>query len=299
MTWRRRYEGPLFFSRDFSKLPGAIFEPHGRSVNDSGQQRMNDAIDLDAANPATWLDACTIGDCRVLMPLMPAAIADAAVVDPPYGDTSLEWDSRCEGWIEPLARVLKPNGSVWVFGSMRFLAPLFAEMEAAGFKYSQDIVWEKQNGSGFSNDRFRRVHEHAVMFYRGAWADVYHATQFTNDARSKVVRRKTRPTHTGHIESGHYLSEDGGPRLVRSVIDVDNEHGKAVHPTQKPLGILAPLISYSVPPGGVVLDPFLGSGSTALAARMLGRHWIGCELDPKNESVIADRLQPGLDLEVA
>jgi site-specific DNA-methyltransferase (adenine-specific) len=52
---------------------------------------------------------------------------------------------------------------------MRFLAPLFGEFAEHGFKYSQDVVWEKQNGTGFHNDRFRRVHEHAVMFYRGAW----------------------------------------------------------------------------------------------------------------------------------
>ncbi|HXP65977.1 MAG TPA: site-specific DNA-methyltransferase, partial [Steroidobacteraceae bacterium] len=237
---------------------------------------MSAPIDLGSANPASWLDTYAIGDCRVLMPVMPAAIGDAAICDPPYGDTSLEWDSRCEGWIEPLARVLKPNASIWVFGSMRFLAPLFAEMEAAGFKYSQDIVWEKQNGSGFSNDRFRRVHEHAALFYRGAWADVYKAPQYTNDATAKTVRHKSRPPHMGSIDRySDYASEDGGPRLQTSVIFCANEHGKAVHPTQKPLGILAPLISYSVPPGGVVIDPFLGSGSTALAARMLGRHWIG------------------------
>src|ERR1700744_829797 len=170
---------------------------------------MSAPIDLGSGNPVSWLDTYVIGDCRALMPAMPAAIGDAAICDPPYGDTSLEWDSRCEGWIEPITRVLKRNASIWVFGSMRFLAPLFAEMESAGFKYSQDIVWEKQNGSGFHNDRFRRVHEHAALFYRGAWADVYKTPQYTNDAKAKTVRRKTRPTHTGHIEAGHYVSVDG------------------------------------------------------------------------------------------
>src|SRR3546814_666825 len=141
-------------------------------------------------------------------------------------------------------------------------------MEDAGFKYAQDIVWEKQNGSGFHADRFRRVHEHAVQFYRGAWGEVPKFPQYTLDARKKVVRRKTRPTHTGSINEGHYVSEDGGPRLVRSVIKVANEHGKAVHPTQKPLEIVAPLINYSVPPGGIVIDPFYGSGSLGIAAKM-------------------------------
>lgn len=216
------------------------------------------------------------GDCReVLRDLQP--IADACITDPPYGDTSLDWDRQVAGWVPAVARVLKPNASIWVFGSLRFLAPLFDEMEANGFRYSQDIVWEKQNGTGFHNDRFRRVHEHAVMFYRGAWADVYHDTQFTNDAVAKAVRRKTRPTHTGHIEAGSYLSHDGGPRMQRSVIQVNNEHGRALHETQKPLGIVAPLVRYSVPPGGLVIDPFAGSGSTLLAARIEGRRAIGID----------------------
>jgi site-specific DNA-methyltransferase (adenine-specific) len=240
------------------------------------------------------------GDCREIMATWPDAVADACITDPSYGDTSLEWDSRCAGWIEGVARVLKPASSIWVFGSMRFIATLFVDMEDAGFKYAQDIVWQKQNGSGFHADRFRRVHEHAVQFYRGAWGDVFKEPQFTNDARAKTVRRKTRPTHTGHIDAGHYVSEDGGPRLVRSVIDVANEHGRAVHPTQKPLGIIAPLIKYSVPAGGIVIDPFMGSGSTGIAAETLGRKFIGCELNPEYQTLLSDRQrQRGLTLEFA
>jgi site-specific DNA-methyltransferase (adenine-specific) len=247
-----------------------------------------------------WIDQCHFGDCRETMPLMPAGIADACITDPPYGDTSLDWDRRCAGWIDHVARVLKPAASIWVFGSMRFVATIFDEMETAGFKYAQDIVWEKQNGSGLHSDRFRRVHEHSVQFYRGAWADLYKEPQYTNDATARTVRRKTKPPHWGGIGESSYASEDGGPRLTRSVIYQANEHGKAVHPTQKPLAILAPLIAYSVPPGGVVLDPFMGSGSTGIAARHLGRHFIGCEDDAACMEMQRDRLrQPGLALEVA
>ena len=65
--------------------------------------------------------------------------------------------------------------------------------------------------------------------------------------------------HMGHIEAGSYTSEDGGPRLMRSVIEENNCHGCAVHPTQKPVNLLMPLIKYSCPPGGTVLDLFAGS----------------------------------------
>jgi site-specific DNA-methyltransferase (adenine-specific) len=235
------------------------------------------------------LGRCHLGDCRQLMGLWPEAFADACITDAPYGDTSLEWDRRCEGWIAQVARVLKPASSIWVFGSMRFMATLFDEMEAHGFKYAQDIVWKKQNGTGFQNDRFRCVHEHSVQFYRGAWADVYKDPQFTLDATAKTVRRKTRPTHTGHIDAGHYVSEDGGPRLQTSVIEVANEHGNALHPTQKPLGIIAPLLRYSVPPGGIVIDPFMGSGSLGVAAGLLGYQFAGCELNPEYQGLLAER----------
>ncbi|WP_414553262.1 DNA-methyltransferase [Stenotrophomonas forensis] len=232
-----------------------------------------------------------VGDCREVLATMRPALADCCITDPPYGDTSLEWDAVCPGWIEHVARALKPNGSIWVFGSMRFLAPLFAEMAAHGFRYSQDVVWEKQNGTGFHNDRFRRVHEHAVLFYRGAWADVYHAAQFTNDARARVVRKKEKPAQWhGATGSTTYVSKDGGPRLMRSVMQVRNEHSRAIHPTQKPLELLLPLIRYSCPPGGVVLDPFAGSGSTGLAAEVEGRQSILIEMDEAIARSAAHRL---------
>ena len=231
-----------------------------------------------------------VGDCRDVLPTLPAAFADCCITDPPYGDTSLDWDVQCKGWLQHVSRALKPAASIWVFGSMRFLAPLFAEMEAEGFRYSQDIVWEKQNGTGFHNDRFRRVHEHAAMFYRGRWSDVYHDTQYTMDATARTVRRKTRPTHTGHIEAGSYTSEDGGPRMQRSVLKVRNEHGRAVHPTQKPVELLLPMVRYSCPPGGTVLDCFGGSGSTGEAAAIAGCQSVLIESDAGRAEVMRARL---------
>jgi site-specific DNA-methyltransferase (adenine-specific) len=235
------------------------------------------------------------GDCRPVMRTLASASVDACITDPPYGDTSLEWDKQIEGWVEEVARVLKPAASIWIFGSMRFLAPLFHKLDSLGFKYSQDIVWEKQNGTGFHNDRFRRVHEHAVMFYRGTWADVYHDTQYTLDATAKTVRRKARPTHTGNNGAAHYVSEDGGPRMMRSVLYMPNEHGRALHPTQKPVEICTPLLRYSVPPGGVVLDPFMGSASIGMAARIEGRGYIGIEQDPEHFTTSQRRMDGPLE----
>lgn len=228
------------------------------------------------------LDIIT-GDCRAVLADHEASSFDACIADPPYADTSLKWDQIVHGWIPAVARVLKPNASIWVFGSMRHFASqrIFALMRRSGFRYSQDIVWEKQNGTGFHNDRYRRVHEHAVLFYRGDWRDVYHAPQFTATATAKTVRRKTRPTHTGHIERGHYVSEDGGPLLLTSVRYYANAHGQAIHPTQKPVGLLREMVRYSCPPGGRMLDPFGGSCSTGMATEAEDRPSTCIELNPE------------------
>lgn len=203
--------------------------------------------------------------------------AGAIVTDPPYGDTSLEWDRPVHGW-QLAAAFTAPH--LWCFGSLRSHMAEHDEFEDAGWKLGQEVIWEKHNGSGFHADRFKRVHEIAVHWYQGDWGSLHKEVPVTMDATARTLCRKTRPTHTGHIENGAYASEDGGPKLMRSVQYVRSEHGRAVHPTQKPLGILRPLIEYSVPPGGLVLDPFAGSGSTLLAARELGRKAEGCEINP-------------------
>lgn len=230
------------------------------------------------------------GDCRNLMPAH--GPFDMILADPPYGDTSLAWDRHVDGWL-PLARdALRPTGSLWVFGSLRCFmatADLFSD---AGFRYAQEIVWEKQNGSSFHADRFKRVHELLVQFYRAEtpWRDIYNEVQTTPDATARTARRKLRPAHTGHIDAGHYVSHDGGPRLMRSVIYVRNCHGRAIHPTEKPVGLLDVLIRTSCPPRGLVGDWFAGSGAAGEACQLTDRRYIGCEIDAGMAQRARDRL---------
>jgi site-specific DNA-methyltransferase (adenine-specific) len=229
-----------------------------------------------------------LGDMREVLPEL--GQFDAAIADPPYGETSLRWDRWPDGWP---ALVADHTDSLWCFGSMRMFTARWADFH--GWKLAQDIVWEKNNGSGFTVDRFVRVHEYALHFYRGQW----------NDLRREVPRvlhygpnrtwapaggeEAPRSEHRGAIgKHGGY--HDNGTRLTRTVIQARNTKGRAIHPTEKPAAILDPLIRYSVPPGGVVLDPFAGSGSTLLTARSLGRRAIGIEADERYCEAAAQRL---------
>lgn len=237
--------------------------------------------------------------CGSMLDVLPelAATFDACVTDPPYGDTSLAWDNTVPYWLD---RLEPWTNNVWCFGSFRMFMGMAKRNEASRWTLGQEIVWEKQNGSGFHNDRFKRVHELAVQWYQGKWEDLYKSPVFTADATARTVRRKQRPPHMGEIGTGAYKSEDGGPRLMRSVIYSPNCHGYADHPTQKPVGIIDPLLRYSVPPSGIVVDPFCGSGSTLVAAKHLGLRAVGIETDERNCEAAVQRLrQDVLPLEVA
>lgn len=222
--------------------------------------------------------------------------ATAIITDPPYGETSLDWDRWPSGWLDD-ACALAP--ALWCFGSMRMFLEHGDEFTQAGYRFAQDLVWEKHNGSGLAADRFRRVHEIATHWYHGEWADVKHKTPTTADASPRIVRRReSKGEHQGSRGANSYVSEDGGPRLMRSVIPVRSEHGRAVHPTQKPVGIVAPLIEYSTERGDLVLDLFGGSGTTALAARALGRRCVIFEAREDYATSAAKRLsQQTFDLE--
>lgn len=166
---------------------------------------------------------------------------------------------------------------MWCFGSMRMFLDRCDEFMT--WKLSQDIVWEKQQGSGFVTDRFKRVHEHALHWYRGEWATIRHVTPRVISLgrdRGRAVLSRTQPAHTGPIGSHTWV--DDWTRQKSSVIYSPNMHGKAINETEKPSGVLEPLITYGCPPGGLILDPFAGSCSILVAARATGRRAVGIEL---------------------
>lgn len=227
-----------------------------------------------------------LGDMRQILPAL-GPQADLVLADPPYAETSLEWDRWPDGWPTLAASIAR---SMWCFGSMRMFLDRRDDFTAAGWKLSQDVVWEKQNGSGFATDRFKRVHEHALHWYQGDWSKLHHETpRSAVHHRTKGNASRGQVPHTGKIGSATWT--DDGTRLMRTVQQVPNMWRRgAIHPTEKPVGILDPLIRYACPPGGLVVDPFAGSGSTLDAARQCGRRAIGIEADERYAEAAARRL---------
>lgn len=233
-----------------------------------------------------------LGDCREVLPTLGQTF-DAAVCDPPYGATSLSWGRWPSGWTGAVAAV---TDSLWCFGSLRVFMDHATDFTGSGWKLSHDVVWRKNTGSGFGvSDRFRCMHELAAHWYRGPWSGVRHeAPRVLSLVPDKG--RAFSPVTTPHRSSGIVPRgwEDNGTRMPGSVIEAPTMRGRAIHPTEKPRAVLAPLIEYAVPPGGTLLDPMAGSCSSAVAAMLTGRRAVCIEGDEAMCEKAARRLDQGV-----
>jgi site-specific DNA-methyltransferase (adenine-specific) len=200
------------------------------------------------------------GDCLQVLPQLPARSVDFVLTDPPY---LVRYKSR-DGRTVP-----NDDNDAW-------LQPAFAGMYRA-----------------LKPDSF------AVSFYGWPHADRFLAA--FRQAGFRVVGHfvfpkgyasSTRMVRYQH-ECAYLLVKGDPPRPAEPIPDVIpwRYTGNRLHPTQKPLSILRPLITSFTAPGAVVLDPFAGSGSTLVAAQQLGRSYIGIEMDEQYHAIAQKRLQ--------
>lgn len=206
------------------------------------------------------LDTILQGDCIHVMRRMAAASVDFILTDPPYLVNYRSRDGRA---------IRNDADDTW-------LAPAFAEAYRV-------LCW----------NRF------CVSFYGWSKADRFLAAWRAAGFHpvGHLVFRKSYPSRTRFLRYEHeqaYLLAKGEPPTPKCPISdvVEMRYsGNRVHPTQKPVSALTPLVKAFSRPGDFVLDPFCGSGSTLLAARCLGRHFLGVELDPAYHALAIRGLQ--------
>ncbi|GMG82974.1 site-specific DNA-methyltransferase [Paralimibaculum aggregatum] len=239
------------------------------------------------------------GDCLAAMRALPEESVDLVFADPPYnlqlkGELTRPNNSRVDGvdaewdrfdsfaaydaftrdWLEAARRCLKPDGAIWVIGTYHNIFRLGASLQDAGFWILNDIIWRKTNPMpNFRGKRFCNAHETLI------WA-----------ARSETARPKFNYDALKSLNEGLQMRSDWllpvctGPERLR------DDEGRKAHPTQKPEALLHRVLVASTEPGDTVLDPFLGSGTTAAVAKRLGRRCIGIERDPAYAALARARL---------
>ena len=225
------------------------------------------------------------------------ASVDLVIADPPYGlgkdygnDSDrldareyLDWSRR---WIDAVVPKLKPSGSLYVFLTWQHSPEVFSYFKTR-LAMVNEIIWDRRVPSmGGSTRKFSSVHDNIGLFVKSR---DYHfdldAVRIPYDAETKKARTRSIFVGKRWLEVGY------NPKDVWSVSRLHRQHAEREdHPTQKPLEIVERMVRASCPAGGTVLDPFMGSGTSAVAALRHGRRFIGYELNPDYFAIVKQRL---------
>lgn len=213
--------------------------------------------------------------------------ADLTWKEKSYTKVNEKWDTFSQddyknftqGWIQPCYKVLKPNGSLYVCASYHNLGEILNSIRLSNFKINNIITWHKTNSMPNVTTRvFTHSSEFIVWAVKGAnWIFNYQKMKEINTERQQDGSLK-------QMRDVWSIPLCGGKERLK------NTQGKAAHPTQKPESLVERVILASSNPGDIVLDPFLGSGTTAFVAKKHNRHYIGVERSPEYIKLIESRL---------
>jgi site-specific DNA-methyltransferase (adenine-specific) len=247
-------------------------------------------------------------DVLELLGRLPDRSVDLVVTDPPYAINKEEWDEFeslaayvdwCDRWLVEVARVLAPHGSAYVCGFSEILADVKAR-SAKRFAACRWLVWYYKNKANLGRD-WGRSHE-SILHLRGedARLDV-------DAVRVPYNGHTTRyPTRVQAVSSqyGRGVRRDkwephplgAKPRDVFEIPVICNGMTeKTPHATQKPEALIERLILASSARGQLVVDPFVGSGTTAVVAERLGRSWLAGDADARYIGLARERLAAASD----
>ena len=247
------------------------------------------------------------GDCiKVLNEKVDAQTIDLIFADPPYnlsgnglkwegnktgGDWYMvneHWDKMTESeymqftqqWISACARVLKNYGSIYIACSYHNIGEVLMVLKQLGYKINNVITWYKTNAMP---NMTKRVFTHSTEFV--VWAVKGRGWRFDYDTVKKINPDKQKNGKSKQMRDLWELPLVQGKERLRGT------NGRALHPTQKPEEMLKRIILASSNQGGIVLDPFLGSGTTIYVAEKYGRAWIGIERNKAYGRLAKQRLR--------
>ena len=230
------------------------------------------------------------GDALSLLSQLPAQIADLIIVDPPYNlsknfngfqfkaTTESQYLDYLRSWFPQLCKLLKPNGSLYLCGDWKSTSALQQAMEE-NLTVMNRITWQREKGRGASKNWKNGMED--------IWYGVVDKNNYYFDLESvKQKRRVLAPYREKGVPKDWEESDEGKFRLTCPsnfwddiTVPYWSMPENTDHPTQKPEKLIAKLILASCPPDGLVFDPFLGSGTTSVVAKKLGRQYLGVEMN--------------------
>jgi site-specific DNA-methyltransferase (adenine-specific) len=237
-------------------------------------------------------------DCLLGMSKIPDGSVDLICTDPPYslgkdyGNNSdkqspeeyLKWTYK---WLNLAVSKLKPNGSLYIFLSWQFSPEIFVYLKSK-MTMANEIIWDRRVPSmGGSTRKYSSVHDNLGFFVNSK--DYYFdldAIRIPYDAETKKARSRKL------FEGAKWLEVGYNPKDIWSVSRIHAQNPERQnHPTQKPLEIIERIIKASCPENGLVFDPFMGSGTTAVACLNTNRQFTGFEINKEYHQICLNRIE--------
>ena len=232
-------------------------------------------------------DKTVNGDSFYVLTLLPSESVDLIIVDPPYNLTKIfngkkfakksseNYESYTRSWLSLVNPILKSSGSIYICCDWE-TSLIIGRVVEEFFKVQNRITWQREKGRGAKSN------------WKNGMEDIWFATKsdsYTFNLDSVKIRRKViapyrvdgKPKDWDETSVGNYRDTCPSNFWDDITIPFWSMPENTAHPTQKPEKLIAKIILASSNPGDIVLDPFLGSGTTSVAAKKLGRHYIGIE----------------------
>lgn len=242
-----------------------------------------------------------LGDCRDILPELPKV--DLVLTDPPYGVTCNDWDiaPQLDVFWDALSH-LSHSTTAYVLTAIQPFSSQLVMSNLRNFKY--EYIWDKGRPTGFynANKQVLRQHESVLVFYQNQCLYNPQKTKLAKPYKhvNKIILTSNYGDNAKDYNPHKYQTY--GEAYPTSILYFPKDDGgrDSLHPTQKPEALFQFLINTYTNADDLILDPFLGSGTTAYCAKKLNRHCIGIEIEEKYCEIAARRcMQSVMPLEVA